>query len=980
MSERYTHLDSIKVDGIASTSQQGALIGASKVMPQPSADLDGVTIQYMGPTDSTYTFKRMYTCAMVGSEYKWIDATPVDIVQNSNGVFIAGTEIGVADSTKYGVMSPDQAEKVESSFVKLETVTEGAEPNKVDIIRVEGTPLQVSGVDKSVNITRNSLGLGDSAQLDVGTLEGQIPVLGANGQLPKSTIPPYATGTYVGSVRTKALLTSLTTAEIGDWAKVTSDDDFNNNGAYILNGTAPGVLTNWVQMVGPANVESVNGKSGRVVLDKEDIGLANVDNTSDAKKPISEATQSALNDCVKLSGSDSAQVIAKGGLQLPNGDLSVGGGALIGKDTEPALLRVRGSIEATQGISGALVQTENVASDDSSTKVASTAWVNGASTVVHTTGNEDIAGIKRFLGAINLQGGWKSIGFYDKIVSIGTPVTLSYYRPLSLIAYDVDNKELGGFEINTSQTGTIISSVVANNKKSDGTKISGNIRVAVKLDGDVYATAPSTKDTHPDNAIVTKKYLLDKIAFSKQPYVVAYNPAVAITNPTSCITYQGRCASYVKPAMSNNVLDRGSWTDDEPLLKRIQYCTFRPDGTIKEVLYKNDLTKVWIKNFAENVPDTPIYTNDELMQYCATLTQPSEIPPDAAESSIITLDTMVVIPTLYTYGDERGFRISLDPSQGEAEAHTIDGEVCKYIAIGVYLGTVKDDKLMSVSQAEPLRSTSRYNFRAKLIGKDETHGKWRLLNYWDSRLLKMLTVLIGGSMNGQATFGNGLVTAMGVDSTSTTDKWTRNYATYTGKTDKVGMFGQSAEFTQKFDVDAYGKYDNGSTVVNRQVKCLVEAPWGQCWQFADDHCNEPSTGRLFAGKNSAKVIHPLDNNDGQYFTNQVASPTLIEHICTITDSTDGLPGLLTEVKEAYSDVIHTESAAWGLPAVKTGSSSTGTCDGWWMLSRSSEGVKNNIVGGGSSSVSSCGPFTWRDLSTLSWASVNIGARLVFVFN
>ena len=480
--------------------------------------------------------------------------------------------------------------------------------------------------------------------------------------------------------------------------------------------------------------------------------------------------------------------------------------------------------------------------------------------------------------------------------------------------------------------------------------------------------------------IVTADWALANFASSKQPYVVAYNPAVAITNPTSCITYQGHCASYTKPVMSNNVLNRGSWTDDEPLLKRMQYCTFRADGTIKEVLYKNDLTKVWIKNYADGTPDTPIYANGELMEFCATQTQPSVIPSDATESSITTLDTMLVIPTLYTYGDERGFRISLDPSQGEAEAHTIDGEVCKYIAIGVYLGTVKDDKLMSVSQAEPLRSTSRYNFRAKLIGKDETHGKWRLLNHWDSRLLKMLTVLIGGSMNGQATFGNGLVTAMGVDSTSTTDRWTRNYATYTGKTDKVGMFGQSAEFTQKFDVDAYGKYDNGSTVVNRQVKCLVEAPWGQCWQFADDHCNEPSTGRLFAGKNSAKVIHPLDNNDGQYFTSQVASPTLIEHICTITDPTDGLPGLLTEAKEAYSDVIHTESAAWGLPVVKAGSSSTGTCDGWWMLSRSSEGVKNNIVGGSSTNVSSCGPFTWRGLSTLSWASVNIGARLVFVFN
>lgn len=43
-------------------------------------------------------------------------------------------------------------------------------------------------------------------------------------------------------------------------------------------------------------VTSINGETGIVILDKSDIGLENVDNTSDANKPISTATQSALND------------------------------------------------------------------------------------------------------------------------------------------------------------------------------------------------------------------------------------------------------------------------------------------------------------------------------------------------------------------------------------------------------------------------------------------------------------------------------------------------------------------------------------------------------------------------------------------------------------------------------------------------------------------------------------------------------------
>lgn len=44
-----------------------------------------------------------------------------------------------------------------------------------------------------------------------------------------------------------------------------------------------------------AGVTSLNTRTGEVTIDKTDVGLGNCDNTSDANKPISTATQTALN-------------------------------------------------------------------------------------------------------------------------------------------------------------------------------------------------------------------------------------------------------------------------------------------------------------------------------------------------------------------------------------------------------------------------------------------------------------------------------------------------------------------------------------------------------------------------------------------------------------------------------------------------------------------------------------------------------------
>ena len=54
-------------------------------------------------------------------------------------------------------------------------------------------------------------------------------------------------------------------------------------------------MTETVRGIHTGAVDSVNGRTGDVVLDKSDVALGNVDNTSDVDKPISTATQTALN-------------------------------------------------------------------------------------------------------------------------------------------------------------------------------------------------------------------------------------------------------------------------------------------------------------------------------------------------------------------------------------------------------------------------------------------------------------------------------------------------------------------------------------------------------------------------------------------------------------------------------------------------------------------------------------------------------------
>jgi hypothetical protein len=109
------------------------------------------------------------------------------------------------------------------------------------------------------------------------------------GKIPEHELPSLAI-TDVFPVASEAAMLALT-AEKGDMA-IRSD----LNKCFALSAAPASTLANWLELKTPANaVLSVAGRTGAITLSSSDVGLANVNNTSDANKPISTATQNALN-------------------------------------------------------------------------------------------------------------------------------------------------------------------------------------------------------------------------------------------------------------------------------------------------------------------------------------------------------------------------------------------------------------------------------------------------------------------------------------------------------------------------------------------------------------------------------------------------------------------------------------------------------------------------------------------------------------
>jgi len=200
----------------------------------------------------------------------------------------------------------------------------GSVDNTTDLAKPISTATQTA-----LDTKANDADLGSAAALDAGTSANEVVQLDATGKLPavdgsQLTNLPAAPVTKVAGrtgviVLTKtdvglgnvdnttdlakpistatqtALDTKANDADLGSAAALDAGTSANEVVQLDATGKLPAVDGSQLTNLPAAPVTKVAGRTGVIVLTKTDVGLGNVDNTTDLAKPISTATQTTLD-------------------------------------------------------------------------------------------------------------------------------------------------------------------------------------------------------------------------------------------------------------------------------------------------------------------------------------------------------------------------------------------------------------------------------------------------------------------------------------------------------------------------------------------------------------------------------------------------------------------------------------------------------------------------------------------------------------
>lgn len=285
---------------------------------------------------------------------------------------------------------------------------------------------------------------------------------------------------------------------------------------------------------------------------------------------------------------------------------------------------------------------------------------------------------------------------------------------------------------------------------------------------------------------------------------------------------------------------------------------------------------------------------------------------------------MWVLPTIYWYSSGSSLVLTNSPYVGSAYAHTIDGKIYNYLAIGVYEASYnsKNSAMASFSNNDKLvtnRTVTELRQLANNISLDSTLGginNQMIWNYYQWQLFRLCGLSVVGDFDSQKYVGNGS-SQSGV-STGVTDGC-KSYYTKSGNSDGVKLF--------------------------------IENSWGSLNEYVDDISLIFTNNSYFkAGQNS----RPDGNNQYSVFsipTNEGFYPGMI----TLSSTGWGI-GCATKPGNLYSDKI-------------MASKSSG--EGYYFLSGGDS--TNNFE------VTDIG-INYFDYSKNSTANQTIGTRVSFVFN
>jgi hypothetical protein len=296
-----------------------------------NADLDSLTAKVgnkLSITDTANLLKKADTASLSSRINLKLDASKIGVANgaaslNASGV-IPSSQLPPVSISSTNVVSSDvdmlalSSATVGSIAIRtdlnknyiLSALPASTLANWVELLTPAAPVQTVNGYTGSINLSKVDIDLGNvnntsdlnkpistktQAALDlkldaskVGTASG-VASLNALGKIPTDQIPSISFSS-VKVLATEAEMLALSSAVVGS---VVIRTDINKN--YVLAQADPAVLANWIQLLTPAPpVQTVNGMTGDITITKTTIDLANVNNTSDANKPVSTAAQTAL--------------------------------------------------------------------------------------------------------------------------------------------------------------------------------------------------------------------------------------------------------------------------------------------------------------------------------------------------------------------------------------------------------------------------------------------------------------------------------------------------------------------------------------------------------------------------------------------------------------------------------------------------------------------------------------------------------------
>ena len=309
---------------------------------------------------------------------------------------------------------------------------------------------------------------------------------------------------------------------------------------------------------------------------------------------------------------------------------------------------------------------------------------------------------------------------------------------------------------------------------------------------------------------------------------------------------------------------------------------------------------------------------------------------------------MWVLPTVYMSSTATTLTLSNDSSSGTAYAHTINGHVYKYIAIGVYEASSKtvggQTVLTSESGTSPTVNQTRATFRTYAHNytmssdlKDSSNVaaysmQW---NFYQWELYKYCSWILMENFNSQATVGGG-------------HTYGSTYVFTTGATNSSGPYA-GTPMASSSDASTHG---------SDQVKLFIEGAWGGIREFVDGVVINGTSGYYVDTKST-----PDDSTtEGGY----------VSYFADALPSSSGYP----------SSIATSHTQTWGMGGNSTsGSDTTGLTD----YTYTSTSANRVLDVGGISGTNASGSVQFGLSYAGAYADASdsfsdLGSRLAFVFD